>query len=247
MLANIVGKFLAYNGWRFAMNITVKKLVKALVPYGLLYFYQRIKQNKNQHGFVWLMTEKEQKLFKQYVRNAKVYFEFGSGGSTIAALSNSAGKVYSIESSKEWIKSMEQKYEIIMGSEKSGRLSLIHADIGDTGNSGYPIISCDEDDFNRFFNYYQKVFKDYSEIKNADVVLIDGRFRVACCLSVLLENDNNPIIMFHDFWNRPQYHVVKKFIDIIDRTDSIMVCKKRVDISKDEIVNVIDNYKYVSE
>lgn len=230
------------------MKITAKKLVKAFIPYGFIVIYRHLNKIRTRNfDFEWVMTENEQKLFMRYVENAKIYLEFGSGGSTIAALSNSEGKVYSVESSKDWIQSMEKKYKIIRLSKKSERLSLIHADIGNTGNMGYPIISGNENDFDVFLNYSQKIFRDYSEIKDADIVLIDGRFRVACCLSVLLESHNNPIIMFHDFWTRPQYHVIKKFVDIIERSDSMMVCKKKDKISNNEILNVFDNFKYVSE
>jgi hypothetical protein len=234
----------------FAMKITVKKLIKAFIPYGFIAIYRYFESRKNwgnKNNFVWLMTENEQTIFTQYVKNAKLYLEFGLGGSTIAALKNGGGKVYSVESSKDWIQYMEKKYKIISLSKKSERLCLIHADIGNTRNGGYPIISNNENNFDCFLNYSKKIFEDYPETKNADVVLVDGRFRIACCLSVLLENKNNPVIMFHDFWLRPQYHAVKKFIEIIDRVDSMMVCKKKDNISNAEILNVFDNFKYVSE
>jgi len=223
------------------MKITIKKLVKAFMPFGFIVIYRYFTK-----GLAWLMTKNEQKIFIRYLKNAQIYLEFGSGGSTIAALSNSNGKIYSVESSKDWIKLMEKKHKIIRLSKKSKRLNLIYADIGNTKGSGYPIISFNENNFDKFLNYYQKIFSDYPEIKDADIVLIDGRFRVACCLSVLLESHNNPIIIFHDFWNRPQYHVIKKFVNIIDRIDSIMVCKKKDNISNNEIMNVFDYFKYVS-
>jgi hypothetical protein len=190
------------------------------------------------------MTENERELFKKYICGAKIYLEFGSGGSTIAALTNSGRKVYSVESDKGWIEKMKQKYEIILKSELSGQLHLIHADIGKTGKWGTPVITAKGDNRERFLNYSQKPFEQYAEIRLADAVLIDGRFRAACCLKTLLETSENTVIIIHDFWNRPYYHIVKKYIQILDGVDSLMVCKRKEAVSEDEIRNDYDNYKY---
>jgi hypothetical protein len=231
------------------VKITVKKIIKAFAPYGLIVFYkyycQKKKQSiKNSNYFTWEMTENEQELFKKYIYSSKVYLEFGSGGSTIAALINSDRKIYSIESSKDWIEKMKQKYEIILKGEKSGQLNLIHVDIGKTGNWGVPIMITDDNKTDKFLNYSQSQFERHREMKMADFVLIDGRFRVACCLKTLLETGENTVIMFHDFWNRPQYHIIKKYVNIIDGIDTLMICKKKYNISDDEIRNEYDNYKY---
>ena len=98
------------------MKITAKKLMMALIPYGFIILYRHYKNSKNanyEKAFTWIMTENEQKLFKEYIRNAKIYLEFGSGGSTIVALNSVEGKIYSVESSKDWIETIRQKYDII--------------------------------------------------------------------------------------------------------------------------------------
>lgn len=230
------------------MKITVKTIIMAFVPYGLIVIYRHLKENKkrieNSDDFEWLMTENEKELFKKYIHHAKIYLEFGSGGSTIAALKFSEGQIYSVESSNEWIKTLRQKNEIINNSEKSRRLNLIHADIGNVGMFGTPIVSENETNLERFLNYSQKIFSEYSKVKFADVILIDGRFRVACCLSTLLETNEDAVIILHDYWNRPGYHVIKNYVDIIDGVDTIMVCKKKQNISNDEIVREYEKYKY---
>jgi hypothetical protein len=47
--------------------------------------------------FEWEMSINARKLFNTYITEAVVYLEFGSGGSTIATLTNMKGKVYSVE------------------------------------------------------------------------------------------------------------------------------------------------------
>ena len=223
-------------------------MVKALIPYGLICLW-RIYQNKKntvkKDEFVWEMSINERELYKKYIASAKIYLEFGSGGSTIAALINTEGKIYSVESSKEWIDQMNRSYKIITESKKSGRLALIHANIGPTGGWGIPINENSKSEL--FLKYSQEVFEKYPDAKLSDVVLIDGRFRVACFLNTLLNTKLDTIIMIHDFWNRANYHIIKNFINIVDGADTLMICKRNGNIPYDKIMQEYDNYKYNSE
>jgi len=47
-----------------------------------------------------------------------------------------------------------------------------------------------------------------------NVILIDGRFRVACFLASLLLAKPGTIILFDDYVNRPHYHVVEKHLSL---------------------------------
>ena len=47
-----------------------------------------------------------------------------------------------------------------------------------------------------------------------DLVLIDGRFRVACFLHSLLAADAGTPLLFDDYTNRPHYHLVEEFCPI---------------------------------
>ncbi|MAO75600.1 MAG: hypothetical protein CL699_04770, partial [Chloroflexi bacterium] len=52
----------------------------------------------------------------------------------------------------------------------------------------------------------------WNRAEKPDVVLIDGRFRVACFLKSLLHAPPNTVILFDDYINRPHYHVVEEFL-----------------------------------
>ena len=71
------------------------------------------------------------------------------------------------------------------------------------------------------------------------MVLIDGRFRVACCLKCYEVIKDNCLIAFDDFFNRKQYHIVLEYFDIIEKSkDNRMVIlkkKKNVNIQKELI------------
>ena len=76
------------------------------------------------------------------------------------------------------------------------------------------------------------------EQKKIDFILIDGRFRVACCLKLFDCIQENCMIAFDDFLNRPQYHVVLEFFDIIEESlDKRMVILKKRKMSM-EFLNI---------
>ena len=58
-----------------------------------------------------------------------------------------------------------------------------------------------------YSNYMRNLNEE--EQKNIDLILIDGRFRVACCLKCFSIINSNCFIAFDDFLNRPQYDIVK--------------------------------------
>jgi hypothetical protein len=80
-----------------------------------------------------------------------------------------------------------------------------------------------------------------------DLVLIDGRFRVACCLKCYNVISNDCLIIFDDFLKRPQYNIVLNYFDIIEKTkDNNMVLLKK----KDNIVipqELIEKYELIRD
>jgi hypothetical protein len=230
-------------------QITISKLIKAVIPYGLLVLNRYMKRKLSENGndkdnFVWLMSSNERSMFKKYIGDSKIYLEFGTGGSTIAALGYANAKIYSVESSKEWIAKMNSKYEIIKMSKDSGRLNLVHTDIGPVGDWGVPVKSEAGIDPEKFLNYSREIFKINPEVKSADVALIDGRFRVACFLNTLLNVGQDTVIMFHDYWDRPKYHAIMKYVNVIDGVDTLMVCNKKAVVSSEDIKIEYEKYKY---
>ena len=68
----------------------------------------------------------------------------------------------------------------------------------------------------------------YEDIQNIDLVLIDGRFRVACCLKCFNIINSECLIAFDDFLDRQKYHIVLNYYDIVDKTtDNRMVILKK--------------------
>jgi hypothetical protein len=189
--------------------------------------------------YSFMMSANEQELFDLSIRDSKVYLEFGMGGSTFHALQKSSAKVYSIDSSREWIKLMRE-YWYIRFMELT-RLSLIFADVGPVKEWGVPI----GDNPALFPNYSAAIFKTIRKEK-VDTVLVDGRFRVACTLKTILEchPNKNLQILIHDFWDRPHYHIVLRYLDAVVRADTLGVFELKKGIDLNAVRSDYEAYKY---
>lgn len=155
------------------------------------------------------MSDNEAEFFERSIRNSSNYLEFGLGGSTLRALQKTKGRVSTVESNPVWIAFM-RRY-IVFRYFENRRLSVFHVDIGPTLPWGFPKFHKYK---KRFPAYSSKVFESIDG-EGVDTVFIDGRFRVACTLKVILECYKNEElrILIHDFWNRKEYHILLKYLD----------------------------------
>ena len=134
--------------------------------------------------------------------HTKVYVEWGSGGSTelvaYLALSGHADlRAYSIESSLTWMGAMRKRSDLIAAAERAGKLRFIHGDIGPTQHLGYPAHGWNASDTRATRRYV-----GLGQIGEPffDLVLDDGRFRVACALEALSWlRRGSGIVLLHDF------------------------------------------------
>ena len=89
-------------------------------------------------------------------------------------------------------------------------------------------------------NYSNQITKlSKKEQESIDLVFIDGRFRVACCLKCYDIIKDDCLIAFDDFLTRPDYDIVLEYFDIIEKTEDermvILKKKRNVTISKELI------------
>jgi hypothetical protein len=187
-------------------------------------------------------TNAEKKKLYSYIDASINYLEFGSGESTIYASSVPTIKtITSVESSKQFVDKHLIHNPAIASTLSTGRLSFHFVDIGETIDFGHPK---DTSKKHLWPNYSLSVFNQKSE---HDLFLVDGRFRVACTLNCILNSPSNCTILFHDFWNRPKYHVVLKFLTIEDKVDTLGVFKKKKLVNRDLIKSLIQTYQYLPE
>lgn len=185
------------------------------------------------------MTEAEQKLFHRYLHNAEHYLEFGSGSSTLYASQLPTLKsITTVESSLDYVRENLLTDPHIKTAVQKNRILFHLINIGETGDWGYPV---DSSCRHLWPNYSLAAFNDR---QNYDLILVDGRFRVACILAAILSTPENSLICVHDFWNRPAYHIVLKYLNVEDEVETLGIFSKKREIDREEVQMLLQNYIY---
>ena len=173
-----------------------------------------------------VMSQAELNLFTRHIPANGAVLEFGAGGSTRLFVEHGLNKVYSVESDMNWIRHMLRN-AVVRNAFEVGKICFVHSDIGPTGDFGHPTTkepqAC-------WLDYSRGVWPHITD--PIPFVLIDGRFRVACTLQGVLRLSQDTTYFIHDFDNRTYYHVLLRFLDVLDSADTAVVCraKKNVDL-----------------
>lgn len=162
------------------------------------------------------MSEAETAIYTVLLGKARTVVEYGAGGSTLLALKSKAAKIISIESDPKWVRRLRRHWRVRMG-ELLGRLTLRCVNIGPVKKWSRPK---DEATRHLWPKYTKAPWQ--KTIPSADLVLVDGRFRVASIAQAAIHAPNATIVV-HDFWNRPYYHDALTILDEVARADTIGV------------------------
>lgn len=183
------------------------------------------------------MSHDDMLMFYRYLAKSKSYFEFGSGGSTYqASIRENIQRIISVESDFEW----HTKLKSIV---KNPLIQFVYCDIKTIPNNwGHPGKGSTADELRKYSGAIQ-IYGD----KTVDFVLIDGRFRVACCLKCFDIISDTCVIAFDDFLDRPHYHIVLNFYDIVERTkDNRMVILSKKSVSGPPM-ELIEKYEVIAD
>ncbi|MCQ2004108.1 class I SAM-dependent methyltransferase [Rhizobium sp. NRK18] len=142
---------------------------------------------------------------------AEIYGEYGAGKSTIWVHRNTSAEIISVDTNAQWLSTVEDAVG------PSDRLQLRYVDVGPVGEWGRPDSYARRDSFD---GYLEAIWKCDAK---PQVVLIDGRFRVACFLTCLKNADPGTVILFDDYAYRPYYHIVEEILPPQQRTDRMAV------------------------
>ena len=178
------------------------------------------------------MTQPEQALLVRSLQAASHVWEWGCGGSTaLAASMSNIHSIRSVESMAEW------RTRVLDATSMYGkRVHIALVSLGPSVAWGRP---SDDSMKHNWPNYTQAFRKRASAgtepgadgsalppLPEPDLVLIDGRFRVACALEVVLSG-MRPLVAFHDFADRIAYHVVLSFYDVVEEVERLAVMRPR--------------------
>ena len=187
------------------------------------------------------LSAAESRLFQRVLSSsARNYLEFGIGGSTIAAVRSGAAEIVSVDSDGAWVAAVSAHPEVRPVVDR-GHASLIHADIGPVGEWGRPY------DFSSAPLWPRYIAMPWAEWSRRgsfpDLVYVDGRFRVACVLSVALaslarSSAAGPHILMHDMSpQRPGYAQVYLVCEDIEAADTLRLLRLKPEVDRAEVLS----------
>ena len=152
--------------------------------------------------------------FREQLQKARNYLEYGSGGSTILA-NQMVTNLVSVDSDASFLADVRRKLET---HDRRAMAKLIHVNIGLTQHWGMPVFTKPTRRRVRRWEEYAKAPWRYFRTigQQPDLILVDGRFRVACVLESLLSLSplTDTQILLDDYVDRPEYEVIERFAQV---------------------------------
>ena len=215
------------------LSINDKRIIKNMFPPFLSLFLSNILRKQERHELLFRGSED---LFRELIKKSRIYGEYGMGQSTILAMSHENIKVFYVDSDIFWVQKIQSTF-----NEKSHNLKYV--DLGVVRDWGYPASYSKRQNIKTYLNYI------WDMEDKPDLVLIDGRFRVASFLTSLRECKVGTKIIFDDYNTRQEYHIVEEFIQPrqIFGLQALfeVISKDNLDIPK--LDKYIDKFEYVMD
>lgn len=166
------------------------------------------------------MSKREIKKIEEYLNPKQIFFEWGSGGSTIH-FSKLVNEYISIEHDINWY----NKINLYIQKNNIANIKYIYCPPdNDILLPVYTDLSKETD----FISYVNIV--DILPRHQYDIIFIDGRSRVNCAKKILNYIHKESVVFIHDFFTRPKYFSVLSnytLIDSIREGQSLAVLKKK--------------------
>ena len=165
--------------------------------------------------------------FTAELARAQTYVEYGSGGSTVVAAA--LGLTFATcDSDEEFLLSVKRKIER-MGYAKPDRQTFRYTNLGPVTYWGAPLFSSPKTlQGIRRFRSYSDLPCDPEQIRGYTLVLVDGRFRVACALkaaSALLAMGVDFTIVVDDFVGNDSYRCLSEHLHLQDNVGRMAVLR----------------------
>eukprot|EP00192_Tetraselmis_astigmatica_P019405 CAMPEP_0117656444 /NCGR_PEP_ID=MMETSP0804-20121206/4808_1 /TAXON_ID=1074897 /ORGANISM="Tetraselmis astigmatica, Strain CCMP880" /LENGTH=218 /DNA_ID=CAMNT_0005462847 /DNA_START=295 /DNA_END=951 /DNA_ORIENTATION=- len=179
-------------------------------------------------------SPQQKEMFLRFVRNGKRYFEFGGGYSTKIVLQET--DMLSVNT----IEDSQYVMDAIREPDYRARQNSIHIDLGEFDSWGVPVKP-----YSKMLSWptYSAAIAGY---RDANVVFVNGRFRVASiCAALLYTDPDHTVILVHD-WVRNYYHLVYKFVYALETSEDglLVALKAKEDIDENEVLRMYEDYKY---
>ena len=176
-----------------------------------------------------MMTWPEAELFERHVADA-TYFEYGAGGTTALA-SAIARSVTTVDLSAKWLETV---------ASRAPDARRFHVDLGPLADWSYLTTTDRQEHWPAYAASLDRV-----AAADTNVVLVDGRFRVACALTALIRFPKATVLV-HD-WDRTGYHVLLAHATILEAADVLVVLARRPDFEASAAGELLRRYAYYEE
>jgi len=152
-------------------------------------------------------------FFLECLATAAAYVEFGAGGSSVLAAVHGM-RFTSVESDRSFMNAVKRKIASI-GRLDLAKQTFIHVDIGATEAWGKPLFQrATPGRIRRWRRYPLAPWPAMERLPGPYLVLVDGRFRVACALAAarFLRGQGGGAILIDDYIEREHYRPVEVFL-----------------------------------
>ncbi len=138
-------------------------------------------------------------LFRAAIAGIRTYGEYGLGASTLWMDRHTDAQIIGVETDPVWV---EQTRAALT---RPGH-DIRHVDVGPVAQWGKPR------SYRKRRNFIDYIEGPWLAGPLPQVVLIDGRFRVACFLTSLMLAKPGTVIVFDDYITRRTYHLVEEML-----------------------------------
>ncbi|WP_027467441.1 hypothetical protein [Deefgea rivuli] len=183
--------------------------------------------------------------FEQKLQASQNYLEFGSGGSTYLAAKLNKPFVC-IDSDRFFLRAVKQKITTD-GLFNPVTQCYLQRNIGFTREWSQPVIWASlsqsrQTKFRRYSDFPAELFQNNH---TPDLILIDGRFRVACALKVIraLHAQSGWTLVVDDYVGRAEYMVITQFARLDGYVGRMAVFSAALAWTDGEIDRAIEEYE----
>lgn len=174
-------------------------------------------------------------IFLEQVSKATSYGEYGCGASTIWTANNTSLDIVSVDTSKVWLDHVKATID------RTDGVHSVFVDLGPLGDWGRPKNYAAR---TKFVDY---VDAPWAEGRAPDLVLVDGRFRMACFLTSLMRAKPGTVIIFDDYAGRAHFEMAEDFVEPFQRNarQAAFLVPQQIDFAN--IAAERDRFLYVME
>jgi len=181
-------------------------------------------------------------IFNSLISNAQTYLEYGSGGSTQLA-AKYAKTVVSVDNDRAFLEAVGRRiYKNSYGTE----FKPIVVSIGISGLWGFPIFTERTDSRLQRWKTYPTAPWTFLQQRmlEPDVILVDGRFRVACVLESLLHlrPQSTCNILVDDYAGRSHYKSIEDFCDLVAMHGRMAHFRKPAGLDVEKCRRVLEHF-----